>query len=233
MSSNCRLWNRVFSLSMVAASLFAVAKEAPAQGRARRQNPPAAAENFANQRINLIQQENPNAQIRVTGGERTPRRQAELMYDRASQNRNDFLRTYRPAPHIQQMAEFVQRPGPPDRNEGVAQFEQYIEQARQNGQRVSNHLPSADGNIRSVDISVPQGDAAAQARIEQQIRQQGGTVIREENAPTGRHWHIDYDRNAGEQQRVLYDDNAPRQAPAVQITPRQSGQAAATAAARW
>jgi hypothetical protein len=195
--------------------------------------------NWVDQRMSAAQQAHPQANLRVTGRGRTPQRQAELMYDRVQGNREDFLRTYpRNAPYVQQMDQYVQQHPNASRPEAVSQFTQYINEARQQGYRVSNHLPSADGNRVARDVSVPQGGPAVQNQVEQTFNQLGCTVLREGNAATGAHWHVDCNRNAGQQapsrpQTLIMDDNAPRNSTPMTIAPRQNGQSAPTAALRF
>lgn len=139
------------------------------------------------QLLAIVQQEFPGARIRITGRARTIRRQAELMAQRIRANRQEFLNTYRPRPHIIKMDAWYQRNKRAHFVDTVNEFEKIITQARANGALVSNHLSNT-----ARDISWPFGTAKELDSIEARINQLGATVIREPNAAGGRHWHVDW-----------------------------------------
>lgn len=136
--------------------------------------------------IATIQREFPDAKIRITGRGRTVLRQAELMVQRRRQNRQQFLSTYRPAPHITEMDQWVSNHPQATEAQAVAAFVDIINRARRNGATVSNHLSDT-----ARDISIPAGGPAVQAQILQRIKQLGGRVLDERDAVGGAHWHVD------------------------------------------
>ena len=137
--------------------------------------------------ISTVQDEFPAAAIRITGRARTIRRQAELMAQRIRANRADFLATYAARPHITEMDQWVSHNHNASLDATINEFERIIRQARVNGEIVSNHLSDS-----ARDISWPVGTAQALDQIETRIQELGGSVIREANAPGGRHWHVDW-----------------------------------------
>jgi hypothetical protein len=219
-------------VTLVASALFLTGSAAAQQAGSARRN-----SQWADDRVGTVQREFPNANIRVTGRERTERRQAELMYDRARANREDLLNTYRNAGYAQQMDQWLRNNPNATREQAVSQFESYINQARRQGARVSNHLPSPNGNVVARDISIPSGGAGVQRQVEQRINELGGSVLREDAAPTGPHWHVQFNRNAGQPAstsggQLIFDENAPR-VDSSSVKPRQSGESAATASLRF
>lgn len=139
------------------------------------------------QLITMIQQEFPRAGIRITGRARTIRRQAELMAERIRANRREFLATYRPAPHITEMDQWVTRNPAATLQQTVDQFEAIIQRARAAGAVVSNHLSDT-----ARDISIPVGTPQEQNAVEARIQALGARVLREPNAAGGPHWHVDW-----------------------------------------
>jgi hypothetical protein len=135
----------------------------------------------------LIQREFPNAHIRITGRGRTVQRQAELMADRRRRNRHEFLHTYRAAPHITEMDQWVTNHPQASQQETATAFVEIINRARRNGAVVSNHLSD-----RARDISIPVGDHHLRDRVRARLRELGAHVIDEADAVGGPHWHIDY-----------------------------------------
>jgi hypothetical protein len=142
---------------------------------------------MSDEAIATIQREFPEAGIRITGRARTLRRQAELMAQRIGADRREFLNTYRPAVHITEMDQWVRDHSEETTAQRANTFEGIIRRALSRGARVSNHL--ADN---AIDISWPIGDEQTLNRIEQRLNELGGHVIREANAPAGRHWHVDF-----------------------------------------
>jgi len=69
----------------------------------------------------------------------------------------------------------------------VDEFERIINRARTRGAQVSNHLSNT-----ARDISWPIGLPQNLDNIETRIKNLGANVIREPDAPGGRHWHIDW-----------------------------------------
>jgi hypothetical protein len=136
--------------------------------------------------IARVQQEFPEAHIRVTGRARTMHRQAELMAKQIRSNPQLFNQTYRPAAHIKEMNQWVKDHPRASYQQTVAAFETIIRRARANGAVVSNHLSDS-----ARDISWPTGNPQLLSRIESRIRELGGRVIREPDASGGKHWHID------------------------------------------
>lgn len=136
--------------------------------------------------ITTVQSEFPAAAIRVTGRARTIARQAELMAERILTNRQEFLGTYRAAPHITEMDNWVQANPDATGQQTTAAFEDIIRRARANGAVVSNHLSDS-----ARDISWPRGNAQQLVAVEARIEELGAEVIREPNAAGGRHWHVD------------------------------------------
>jgi hypothetical protein len=139
------------------------------------------------QLIATIQREFPTAGIRITGRARTIRRQAELMAQRILANRQEFLRTYRPAQHITEMDQWNLRNRTATALATADEFERIIQRARARGALVSNHLSDA-----ARDISWPIGTNRQLDAIEARIRALGAIVLREPNAAGGRHWHVDW-----------------------------------------
>lgn len=139
------------------------------------------------QLVSIIQREYPSAGIRITGRARTVRRQAELMAQRIRANRLEFLRTYRPARHIDEMDRWLLQQPTASERETVDEFERLIEQARVRGALVSNHLSNT-----ARDISWPIGSHQHLNAIEARIVELGATVLREPHAAGGRHWHVDW-----------------------------------------
>lgn len=137
--------------------------------------------------IATVQQQFPNAAIRITGRGRTVQRQAELMMERRLQNRTQFLRVYRPAPHITEMDQWVAAHPHATRQETTAAFVDIINRARARGAVVSNHLSD-----RARDISIPHGGATTQQQVRHRLQELGGHVIDEHDAVGGAHWHVDY-----------------------------------------
>lgn len=137
--------------------------------------------------IAQLQREFPNAHIRITGRGRTVRRQAELMADRRRANRQQFLDTYVPAPHITEMDRWVTAHPTASAAEAASAFEEIIERARRNGAVVSNHLSD-----RARDISIPVGGPQVQNAVRQRLHELGAHVIDEHDAVGGPHWHVDY-----------------------------------------
>jgi hypothetical protein len=226
MSRRFHLQTRLFASSIILGMVFSITGSADAQ---RLPSPSA----WADQRVTTLQEAFPQANIAITGRERTPRRQAELMYDGARRNPQELAQVYGNRPYIQQMNEWHRSHPGATRDASVQAFEGFVNQARQQGYPVSNHLPSADGNTVARDIRVPQGGPEMQQQVQERIHELGGRVLREENASTGAHWHVDWDRNAGSQTGESFHTNetAPRNAPAVQA--RQAGHEADTASLRW
>lgn len=134
-----------------------------------------------------IQNEFPTAGIRITGRARTIRRQAELMAQRIRANRQEFLRTYRPAQHITEMDQWYLQNPTATEQVTVNEFERIIQDARARGAQVSNHLSDT-----ARDISWPIGTNQQLDAIEARIRALGARVLREPNAAGGRHWHVDW-----------------------------------------
>jgi hypothetical protein len=139
------------------------------------------------QLITIVQREFPSARIRVTGRARTMRRQAELMAQRIRADRQEFRRAYRAAQHITEMDRWYLQHRTATVNETVDEFERIIQRARARGAIVSNHLSDT-----ARDISWPIGTPQELDTIEARIRALGATVLREPNAATGRHWHVDW-----------------------------------------
>jgi len=82
--------------------------------------------------IATIQQGFPSSRIRITGRERTVKRQAELMAERRRQNRTLFLNTYRlSARHITEMDHWVNTHPTATADEAVAAFTEIINQIRE------------------------------------------------------------------------------------------------------
>lgn len=150
-------------------------------------NVPAVRPANIDQLILTIQRDFPNAGIRITGRARTIRRQAELMAQRIRANRQEFLRTYRLAPHIIEMDQWYLQNRTATEQAMVNEFERIIERARTRGALVSNHLSDT-----ARDISWPIGINQQLDAIEARIRALGATVLREPNAAGGRHWHVDW-----------------------------------------
>ena len=148
--------------------------------------PPARPANI-DQLILTIQREFPTAAIRITGRARTIRRQAELMAQRIRANRQEFLRTYRPARHITERDQWYVQNQTATEQATVNEFERIIHEARARGAQVSNHLSDT-----ARDISWPIGTDQQLDEIAARIRALGATVIREPNAAGGRHWHVDW-----------------------------------------
>jgi len=137
--------------------------------------------------VTTVQQEFPSARIRARGGRRTVERQAELMAQRRRQDRAQFLPTYRPAPHITEMDNWVAtHPNAADQ-ETTAAFTEIINRARRNGAVVSNHLSD-----RARDISIPHRNRELQHRVRAHLQELGRHVIDEHDAVGGPHWHFDY-----------------------------------------
>lgn len=134
-----------------------------------------------------LQRQFPNAGVRITGRGRTVRRQAELMAQRRRSNRNQFVQTYRPAPHITEMDNWVTSHPNATQEATVDAFEDIINRARAQGAVVSNHLSD-----RARDISIPLGASQHQLQIRNWLRHQGAHVIDEHDATGGPHWHVDY-----------------------------------------
>jgi hypothetical protein len=134
-----------------------------------------------------LQRQFPNAAVRITGRGRTVRKQAELMAQRRRANRNQFVQTYLPAPHITEMDNWVASHPHATQTETVEAFEDIINRARAQGAVVSNHLSD-----RARDISIPHGAPHAQIQIRNWLRDQGAHVIDEHDATGGPHWHVDY-----------------------------------------
>jgi hypothetical protein len=134
-----------------------------------------------------LQRQFPNARVRITGRGRTVRRQAELMAQRRRSNRNQFVQTYRPAPHITEMDNWVTSHPHATQAATVDAFEDIINRARAQGAVVSNHLSD-----RARDISIPLGAPHDQRQIRNWLRHQGAHVIDEHDATGGPHWHVDY-----------------------------------------
>lgn len=139
------------------------------------------------QLIATVQREYPTAGIRITGRARTVRRQAELMAERIRANRAEFLRTYRPAPHIAEMTQWTLRNPNASAAQIAAEFERIIGAAVARGAVVSNHLSDT-----ARDISWPIGTPEQLNAIDARIRALGAHVLREPNAAGGRHWHVDW-----------------------------------------
>jgi hypothetical protein len=109
------------------------------------------------------------------------------MAQRIRGNRQEFLRTYRPAQHITEMDQWHQRNRSATLNATVDEFERIIQRARARGATVSNHLSDT-----ARDISWPIGTPQQLNTIEARINALGARVIREPNAAGGRHWHVDW-----------------------------------------
>ncbi|WP_230970348.1 hypothetical protein [Nitrogeniibacter aestuarii] len=139
------------------------------------------------QLIATIQKEFPSAGIRITGRARTLRRQAELMAERIRADRNEFIRTYLPRPHIHEMDQWYLTNMNASLDDTIDAFEIIITRAVRNGAVVSKHLSNS-----ARDISWPVGNANTLNRIEARIRALGAHVIREPRAAGGRHWHVDW-----------------------------------------
>jgi hypothetical protein len=137
--------------------------------------------------VTTIQREFPGAHIRITGRGRTVERQAELMAQRRIQDRHQFLRTYRAAPHITEMDQWVASHPQASEDDTVAAFVDIINRARQNGAVVSNHLSD-----HARDVSIPAGDRHLQNQVRDRFRHLGAHVLDEHDAVGGPHWHIDY-----------------------------------------
>ena len=137
--------------------------------------------------IATVQREFPLAGIRITGRGRTVQRQAELMAQRRRQNRAQFLGTYRPAPHITEMDNWVTAHSQATEAETTAAFTEIITRARQNGAVVSNHLSD-----HARDISIPLGTLHVQQQVRQRLQALGAHVIDEHDAVGGPHWHVDF-----------------------------------------
>lgn len=137
--------------------------------------------------IHQIQSEFPNAHIVITGRARTIRRQAELMADRRRQNRQQFLHTYSPRPHITEMDHWVTAHPAATREETVEEFVRIIKNAREHGAQVSNHLSDS-----ARDISIPMGGLSVQHQVRARLQALGAHVLDEHDAVGGPHWHVDY-----------------------------------------
>lgn len=137
--------------------------------------------------ISTIQQEFPDAHIRVTGRGRTVQRQAELMAARRLGNRAQFLRVYLPATHITEMDNWVTAHANATPAETSAAFAEIITRAQARGATVSNHLTD-----RARDISIPMGSHVTQHEVRNRLQQLGAHVIDERDAVGGAHWHVDY-----------------------------------------
>jgi len=137
--------------------------------------------------IATVQREFPASPFRITGRGRTVERQAELMAQRRRQNRAQFLHTYIPARHITEMDHWVTAHPHATELETTESFVQIINQARQNGAVVSNHLSD-----HARDISIPHGDPHARQQVRHRLQELGGHVIDEHDAVGGPHWHVDY-----------------------------------------
>ena len=137
--------------------------------------------------IRMIQTEFPHAGIRVTGGNRTVERQAQLMAQRRMRNAAQFRQVYRPAAHIAEMDNWVTTHPRATEAETVTAFTDTINRAVANGAVVTNHF----GN-RARDISVPTGTVAVHQLIRNRILALGGHVIDEHDATGGPHWHVDF-----------------------------------------
>lgn len=139
------------------------------------------------QLIAQVAREFPAAHLRITGRGRSVRRQAELMAARLKANRQQFLRTYRPAPHITAMDDWGSAHPDASIAETSAAFEQIISAALQLGAVVSNHLTD-----RSRDIGIPSGGRSTQRLVKLRLQELGAHVIDERDAVGGPHWHVDY-----------------------------------------
>lgn len=139
------------------------------------------------QLIVIIQREFPNAGISITGRARTVKRQAELMAQRIRANRQEFLGTYAQAQHITEMDQWYLHNQTATEQATTDEFERIIQRARTRGALVSNHLSDT-----ARDISWPIGTNRQLDAIEARIRALGGKVLREPQAPGGRHWHVDW-----------------------------------------
>jgi hypothetical protein len=102
-------------------------------------------------------------------------------------DRDTFLQTYRPAPHITAMDNWASSHPQATERETVNEFERIIRAARQSGAVVSNHLSDS-----ARDISVPAGGSRVREQVAARIEELGGHLIREENAAGGPHWHVDW-----------------------------------------
>lgn len=137
--------------------------------------------------VAIIQREFPTAGIRITDRARTIRQQAERMVTAIRGNRTAFLGTYRAAPHITEMTQWVDANPHATQAQTVDQFEGIINRARARGAVVSDHLSDT-----ALDISIPIGSAEVQGQIEARITQLGARVLREPSAGGGPHWHLDW-----------------------------------------
>lgn len=137
--------------------------------------------------ISMIQDEFPNAGIRITGRSRTIHRQAELMAQRIRADRQEFEDTYRDTQHIREMIAWVEANPNATEEQTVTQFVSIIRAARARGAVVSNHLSD-----HARDISWPNGTPAQLVTIEARITALGGVVLQEPDAAGGAHWHIDW-----------------------------------------
>ena len=137
--------------------------------------------------VATVQREFPHAHIRITGRGRTVQRQAELMADRRLRNRQQFLGTYHPAPHITEMDQWVSNHPQATQADTVTAFVDIISRARGNGAVVSNHLSD-----RARDISIPVGNDQVRHQVRNRLQQLGGHVLDEHDAVGGPHWHVDY-----------------------------------------
>jgi hypothetical protein len=235
MTSCTKLARPALVTLFVGCVLSQLAADCWAQQASRRQRRSNTATNSnVDQRIGVLRQEFPEAQLRITGRERTPHRQAELMYERAQRHPATFSNVYGHRPYGQEMATWVrQNPNAPN---GVEQFESIINEARQQGYRVSNHLPSPDGSVVARDLSAPPSPLSPeyQDRLEQRIREMCGEVLREQNPP---HWHVDFDRNCPTSQPNVPAVNVNQPLGSIQdspaIMPRAAGQSAGTASLKF
>lgn len=137
--------------------------------------------------VGTVQREFPNSHIRITGRGRTVERQAELMAERRLQDRHQFLHTYRAAPHITEMDQWVTRHPDATEDDAATAFVDIINRALRNGAIVSNHLSD-----HARDISVPHGGERVRIQVRQRFRELGAHVLDESDAVGGPHWHIDY-----------------------------------------
>jgi hypothetical protein len=136
--------------------------------------------------IDLLRNLFPDVDFNVTSGQRTVAEQAGLMLNQALNNPSGLLSTYGNANYAQDMVNYlVDNPVTDDASRAAAldYFTNRVQQARDAGQRVSDHL---DDNAR--DISVPQSHQTDIMCVLQAI---GARLITNEpgNEP---HWHISY-----------------------------------------
>lgn len=144
--------------------------------------------------LSELQRRFPDARIRQTDGVRTVEQQAGLMATRAMQNPTDFMANYGAGAYATQMLAWLRNNPNLTHPQVTNHFVEVINQARAGGAYVSNHIASPNQPATAMDISMPRGGTAVQREVENAIRELGGSVNREPNAPTGPHIHFSVPR---------------------------------------